>query len=120
MKGMLYIVPADVNAPVERREISAPPSGQDLHEIVGGYIEVVPGFTSVFVDREDRRPCAAFCNEDAKRPPPAATNTRATAMWQHALMHQGHPGLGHPGLLLDYLVGNIAIVTGDAELMEAL
>jgi hypothetical protein len=122
MKGALYIVPADKSVPVERREISAPPSGADLHEIVGGYIEVVPGFNSI--EAVGIFPCVAFCNEDGKRLTPTAPNARATTMWHFALKRSGHPGLvltaAQGGGLADYLVGNIAVITGDAELMEAL
>jgi hypothetical protein len=47
MKGLLYIIPADPKAIRERCEITAPPTVEELRKIVGGYIGIVHGFTSI-------------------------------------------------------------------------
>jgi hypothetical protein len=134
VKGLLYIVPTDLDTEREwtrhgkvvrgeRREITKAPTAAEINEIVGGYIEAVPGFTSVDIDGEGAVPCVAFCNEDGKRLG-LATNRLATVMWNAALVRAGHPGLLRPreegGGLADYLVGTIVVVRGDRELMEAL
>ena len=54
-------------------------------------------------------PCVAFCDEDGKSKglPP---NTRVNEFWSMAL----------PEIDLDYLVGPIVILTGDADFMKAI
>lgn len=73
-----------------------------LQNAVGGFIEVVPHFDSF----EGKR-CVAFCNEEGKlRNLPL--NAEATGLWNWTKRHG------------DFLVGSIAIITGDAEFMESL
>ena len=68
MKGLLYIIPADPKAIRERCEITAPPTVEELRKIVGGYIGIVHGFTSIDIYGDGlAMPCVAFCNEDGKR-----------------------------------------------------
>lgn len=71
-----------------------------LQTAVGGFIEIVPHFNTF----EGKR-AVAFCNEEGKLHG-LQHNTHATRLW-----------LNRHG---DYLVGSIAIITGDAEFMEAL
>jgi hypothetical protein len=47
--GVLYIIPADPTAIRERCEITVPPTIEELRKIVGGYIGIVHGFTSIDV-----------------------------------------------------------------------
>jgi len=47
MEGVLYIIPADPTAIRERCEITVPPTVEELRKIVGGYIGIVHGFTSI-------------------------------------------------------------------------
>jgi hypothetical protein len=127
MKGVLYILPADPMPKPKRREITAPPTAEELHEIVGGYIELVPGFDSIEFTTLDRTPevhaCVAFCNEDGKRLK-LPMNRMATVRWNDALVRTGNGGLMLPqsqgGGLADYLVGNVAVIWGDDELMADL
>ena len=66
MKGLLYIIPADPKAIRERCEITAPPTVEELRKIIGGYIGIVHGFTSIDIYGDGlAMPCVAFCNEDA-------------------------------------------------------
>jgi hypothetical protein len=59
--------------------------------------------------------CVAFCNEYGK-PQKLAINLRATKLWHQALPPPGL--LAEDGSLADILVGSIAIVLGDDELLE--
>jgi hypothetical protein len=74
--------------------------------IGGGYLEVVPYFTQF-----EGRPCVAFCDDNGKRKG-LPVNKLATWLWliQLAASPKYH----------DQLCGNIAIVTGDEELMADL
>ena len=87
--------------------------------IGGGHLEVVPRFNSIEYEGEVRS-CIAFCDEDGKYKN-LPTNNRATLAWQTALRRTGHQGLlDARGRAVDWLVGDIAIVFGDDEFMEAL
>jgi hypothetical protein len=87
--------------------------------IGGGYLEAIPRFNSIEYEGEVRA-CIAFCDEDGKRKS-LPTNNRATLAWEVALRRTGHPGLlDVRGRAVDWLVGDIAIVFGDDEFMEAL
>lgn len=79
--------------------------------IGGGHIEVVPGFTSI-ESQGHLVSCVVFCDEDGKRKN-LPLNAPGTVLWGKCL------GL-HIAKMRDHLVGNIAIVFGDAEFMEAL
>ncbi len=96
------------------------PSLEILQQAIGGgYIEVVPMFTD-FPYNGELVDCIAFCDEDGKNKG-MEMNPFATARWQQSLKRQGHPGLlDKRGNMIDYLVGQIAIVFGDRAFMEAL
>lgn len=106
MKGTLTILFASATNVSSTREIDGPPALPDLQAMVGGYIQVVPHFT-----RFNGEPCVAFCNEDGKLSDDPKINAEANRFW-----FDQYPAIrGH-----DTLVGDIVIVTGDSELMEAL
>jgi hypothetical protein len=111
MKGGILIVRP--NGDIEQRELSQPPSGQELHDIVDGYIEVVPSWYNVRIDDTVMR-CVAFCDEDGKNTG-KQLNEKATQMWDEALQRHGNALLWR-----DHLVGDIAIVWGDNALLAAL
>lgn len=93
---------------LEVRTLDATPEIETLHELVGGYIEAVPGFDRVAHAGTEQR-CVAFCNEEGKLnglPP----NTVATVLWRIAL--------GRPQS--DWLVGPVVVLYGDREFMEDL
>lgn len=102
MRGKFIII--KINGDVETTDITKQPGLDALQKAVGGYIEIVPGIT-----KYDGEEAVAFCNEEGKinRLP---MNQKATRAWRDALGFE-------PG---DILVGDIAIVTGDDELLEAL
>jgi len=103
MKGEAYIYKAD--GKVEQRHYEATPSLEGLREAVGGPIEAVPYWHSFNGAR-----CVAFCNEEGKLNK-LPLNVKATALWLNYVPHM----LGH-----DVLVGDVIILTGDSEFMEAL
>lgn len=103
MKGTLTVIRID-----GRRDITALPTAPTLDQLraaVGGAIEVIPFFTK-FEGRE----CVAFCHEEGKLEGLAA-NPVAQGLWERAVRRR---------ISADYLVGPIAIITGDAELLRAL
>jgi hypothetical protein len=122
MKGVLYIIPADPTAIRERCEITVPPTVEELRKIIGGYIGIVHGFTSIDIYGDGlAMPCVAFCNEDGKRLG-LPVNWQATGMWHDALVRKGSRGglLAEGGGCEDYLVGAIVVISGDSKLMDEL
>jgi hypothetical protein len=125
MHGYLIVFPVD--GPPVITELTKPPPLDRLQEAVGGYIEVVPHFTTLGV-AGDSVPCLAYCDEEGKlnhKP----VNPAATRLWHEALMRitdedgkRPFPNglLGSHDKLVDMLVGNICIVIGDAKLMARL
>lgn len=85
--------------------LTAPPTLEQLQAAVGGHIEVVPLFT-----KYNGAECVAFCNEEGKLEN-LAPNLFAQMLWEHAV--------GGP-IADDFLVGPIAIIEGDEELLRAL
>jgi hypothetical protein len=120
MKGRLYKITLDAVEKV--RDLIVPPGLEELQSIVGGYIEEVPLFT-VLLHEGALHPCVAFCNEMGKLHG-LPRNHLATSHWQFALKYNGHPGLlalsGHEVRLVDFLVGQLAVVAGDQALLDAM
>ena len=115
MKGtMLIIAP---NGVITRTELKTAEILESLQKAVGGYLEVVPHFHSIDYDGAVRK-CVAMCNEEGKieRPAILPHNDVATTLWAQAL--QRDHGVMAP--FPDYLVGNIVVLFGDREFMEAL
>jgi hypothetical protein len=120
MKGMMLIIKPGALAGETRELTAEPPLDVIKAALDGGYLEAVPGFTTLAVRDHPTRPCVAFCDEDgkSKQLPP---NPTATVLWQKALQAQGHPGLIDPaGRVVDWLVGPVVVLAGDAEFMCAI
>jgi hypothetical protein len=103
VKGQVIIIRADGGATVIQ-PVTKPPGLDVLQRIVGGYIEQIGGFTSYA-----GFPAVAFADEEGKlkgKP----FNALATEAWKIA--KGSDPG--------DELVGDVAVLTGDADFMEAL
>jgi hypothetical protein len=97
-------------------QYTAEPPLEDLQKAVGGYIELVPFWNTIGTVGGARMRCIVFCNEDGKREP-LPFNREATALWVEAIkadFHTGHAPMG------DYLVGPVAILTGDEEFFDAM
>jgi Domain of unknown function (DUF3846) len=103
MMGQLTSISTDGS--VQSETLLGPPALEELRKIVGGHIELVPFFNTF-----DGAPCVAFCNEHGKLDGLPA-NPTAQSYWLRALNNRDPR---------DYLVGNIAVVTGDTQLMAAL
>lgn len=106
MRGTILAVNTD--GTMSTRVVSDPGVLIHLRAIVGGHIEIVPGWDHILLDGV-RRSCVAFCNEEGKLLD-LPINHRATDMWYGCL----------GGPVADYLCGNIAVVWGDAEFMREL
>lgn len=94
MSGEVIIIPADDNEPLTFRKTDKQPDLQELHRIVGGYIELVPHWQLY-----NEQPCVAFCNEDGKGMG-LPINMRATAAWYITLGRR----------VDDVLVGNVVLL----------
>jgi hypothetical protein len=81
--------------------------------IGGGHLEAVPHWRRIRWDGKQHS-CVAFCDEDGKRKE-LPFNANATTMWDGAMRHACGVGCAP-----DFLVGQIAVVFGDAEFMETL
>lgn len=109
MHGKLITITAEGVTTVE--DITSPPGLEKLQSAVGGYIEAIPYFETF-----GGQQCVAFCNEEGKlshqQLPPNDTATQAwTAAMMAAVKVTPAP---------DFLVGTVAIITGDSELLEAM
>lgn len=105
MRGTLLIYRPEAAEP-EERELTAAPSLEELQVLVGGWIEAVPGLKTV-TRLGKRLPCAAFCNEEGKLDG-LPLNHAATAIW-----HAAAPAFSG----VDVLMGTVAVVLGDEELL---
>jgi len=98
--GIVIVIPADESLPLKsRHDVAESPTLDELHEIVGGFIEPVPHW-----DDYMGMPCVVWCNEEGKlRGLPL--NRRATMLW--------YAKLGQP--VDDVLVGNVVLCIGFEE-----
>lgn len=117
MKGRITLIAPRSPEPQVTEYTSEIPLGE-LQRLVEGYIELVPYWETAKTGHDIalRVPCRVFCNEDGKRLQ-MPRNHFATALWEEAIAADfGQRGTPQG----DYLVGPVAIVTGDIEFMEAL
>ncbi len=91
------------NAGYTVREIQGAPSLEDMQSGVGGYIQLVPGFTKYKGDD-----CVAFCNEEGKLKG-LPINALATVEWRKCAPRNW-----------DILVGDIVVITGDRQFLDSL
>src|SRR5262245_35255356 len=118
MRGTMLVF-QPYHAQPARTELTAPPELEALQHAVGGWLEAVPHFDRIEIDGGEQR-CVALCNEEGKLNH-LDHNSRATVLWHQALRFAGLPGLILPnGGLADYLVGNVIVLFGDREFMDAL
>lgn len=103
MKGKLTIIKA--SGGITSTDITEGPGLDTLQKIVGGNIELIAGFETYNGERVG----AAYCHDEGKLNG-LRVNYVATEAWEKALGYD-------PG---DLLVGDVAIITGDDELLETL
>lgn len=125
MKGSTLIFRVAGIAPEVKVWDGVTPDLKFLQTAVGGYIEMIPYFNTIFLD-ESMRDCDVYCDEEGKlngKP----FNRVATLAWHEALLRIRDPegnqlfprGLRNPdGSTADILVGDIVVVTGDAEFLK--
>lgn len=105
MQGNLTII--KTNGTKVEEALTAPPGLDWLQSAVGGNIETVP-YMVVF----NGQPCVAFCNEEGKLHH-LQVNEIASEAWRAGLPAGFQP-------LDDVLVGDVVILTGDDDFLEAL
>ena len=119
MRGTLLVFRPDHHQPNEVA-LAKPIGLPDLQAAVGGYIEEVPGFTSI-AWHGTVMTCIALCNEHAKlegRP----FNQDATSLWEVALRRVGQTLIKEQYSqhgLADFLAGDVVVVFGDRPFMQA-
>lgn len=119
MKGLMLTFLPYQSKPVVRELTAEPPLHEIKAGIGGGYLEAVPGFTSIIIDGK-RWDCIAYCDEDGKHKN-LETNNWATIQWEVALRNSGHPGLLDPfGRVVDWLVGPVVVLAGDQQFMRSM
>lgn len=120
MKGSIITIKPHSGSGQLATPVAGPPTLQLLKAAIGGgYLEAVPGFDTIEHAGELHR-CVAFCDEEGKLNS-LPINNWATMLWDKAMRRAGGPGLlQRDGTAADVLVGQIAIVIGDDEFMEAL
>jgi hypothetical protein len=113
MKGMALLSAPNVRV-LDELPLAAVPDLLELQRhLNGGYIERVPGFTSIEHRGEVRR-CIAFCDEDGKMKG-LPINHYATILWKFACQR-----LKPDETVTDRLCGSVLIIYGDDELMSKL
>jgi len=101
------------------REFSHPPSQEEVQAVVGGDLQVVPGFRTIRYGAVVMD-CVALC--DAKgNLEDLAMNNLATIAWKEALRRAIDAGLWRSEVMpTDPLVGTVAVLFGDPEFIDAL
>lgn len=99
----LITIPPDIRKKALVEKLERPPKLEKLQQIVGGYIEHVPFWTTY-----NNHPCIAFCNEYGKLNG-MPLNQVATSLWLSAIQQPNYP---------DHLVGQIALIVGTQEFIR--
>ena len=117
MRGTLLVF--EPHALPQVREFSHPPSQEEVQAVVGGDLQVVPGFRTIRYGAVVMD-CVALC--DAKgNLEDLAMNNLATIAWKEALRRAIDAGLWRSEVMpTDPLVGTVAVLFGDPEFMDAL
>ena len=117
MRGRLLVfVP---HALPQVTEFSRPPTLEEVQAVIGGDLQVVPGFRSIRYG-DVVMDCFALCNANGKRKGLAINNV-ATIAWKEALRRAVEAGLWRSEVMpTDSLVGTVAVLFGDREFMDAL
>jgi hypothetical protein len=94
---------------IDKKEITKIPELKDLKDIVKGWIELIPYFTTY-----EGIPCIAFCNEEGKLPHfDLPFNATATKLWAKSVIATtGQTRIN------DHLVGSIAVVVGPKSFLK--
>jgi hypothetical protein len=96
------------------REFSQPPTLKEVQAVVGGDLQLVPGFRTIRYGALVMD-CFALCNANGKHKG-LPMNDLATIAWKEALRRAVDPEV----MPTDPLVGTVAVLFGDPEFMDAL
>jgi hypothetical protein len=115
MAKTLTLITIRADGVTDERQVR-PGDDQAFRQAVGGHLETVPYFTRITY-KGRLHSCVAFCNEEGKLEG-LPVNRPATALW----LKQLPPGseMAPFSVAGDVLVGDVAIVFGDARLMRQL
>lgn len=109
MKGLMITVGTDEKT--THQELNRYPTLEELQKgIGGGYIELIPGFTTYTIGGKSCS-CQAFCDEDGKSKN-LRYNMVATDLWNTALV------VGRRFPTMDLLRGPVVILLGDQEFFD--
>ena len=101
------------------REFSQPPTLEEVQAVVGGDLQLVPGFRTIRYG-DVVMDCFALCDANGTHKG-LATNNLATIAWKEALRRAIDAGLWRSEVMpTDPLVGSVAVLFGDREFMDAL
>src|SRR3954462_366 len=119
MKGEMLVL--DVYKVKKQFKVEGELQLEILQQLLGGYLEVVPGFDSIVDDGGTKHRCVAMVDEEGKLKQ-LPVNVQGTAMWDAALHRVGRerpcPMRGRRAP--DVLCGPVIIITGDDEFMRSL
>lgn len=104
MNGTMTVVKVDGS--MHTTSLDAAPTLEELQAAVGGSIETVPGFHNT----PNGVPVVVFCNEEGKLNH-LAYNHAAQMMWVRVAPEYAKH---------DLLVGDVVILQGDTEFMDAI
>jgi hypothetical protein len=96
---VILIFTGDRDAP-EIHRVTTYPELEFLEDVVGGWVELIPHFTSI--DFEGLQSCTAYRNADRLLP----INYTATVAWHHAMQRDGLLGNS-------VLVGPVVVLAGE-------
>jgi len=121
MKGLMLTYRPFQRQPEVVQLTREPPLGDIKARLNDGWLEAVPGFTSIeAVAGKPPQACVAYCDEEGKLKG-LEHNSMATVLWDRALRANGHPGLiDTRGRVVDHLVGPVVVLTGDDEFMRSM
>jgi hypothetical protein len=106
MHGIMLTIYADPLSEVDVTEFNSSVPLEALNKAVAGHIELVPYFNKI-EHRGEVHQCVVFCNEEGKLHK-LKYNPLATALWKQCVDMD------------DMLVGDVAVLYGDEEFMEAI
>jgi hypothetical protein len=109
MNGTMLVI--QTNGEIIETQHDRVPDTTVIHEALGGYLELVPYFTTIDLHGRVYR-CVAFCNEHGKMNN-LPDNERANIIWQVAQIRLNL-------YTDDHLVGPIVVLFGDREFMAEI
>jgi hypothetical protein len=120
MKGTMLIMRPSEPFPEMKLYNRSPTLDELKTAIGGGWLELVPHFTTIGIavspdaDKATVMDCVAFCNEHGKNEH-QPFNENATSAWEQSVRR-----ITRESGLNDVLVGTVVVLYGDREFMQSL